>query len=93
MVGPKSAEIEDLKALRRRYPNIMLHALSSVVVHWRIILPGSGNCWPQAEAGVVVEAPIQLLQLPTGWPQDGHGDTWFTAIFVRSSQSRFWGLL
>jgi hypothetical protein len=33
MVGPESAEIEDLKALRRRYPNIMLHALSSVVVH------------------------------------------------------------
>ena len=26
MVGPESAEIEDLKALRRRYPNIMLHA-------------------------------------------------------------------
>ena len=93
---------------RRPYPNIMLHAclefcscpLKDHSPRQRQLLATSWSRRCRISAAVIASArndsPVQLLHVTANWVTPRRWTRWlkwFTAIFVRSSQSRFWGLL
>lgn len=70
MVGPESAEIEDLKALRRPYPNIMLHACLEFCSSQSIPLKD--------------HSPRQRQLLATSWSRRCGSWRWMAALAIRN---------